>query len=144
MLPQSLDRSFGPNRRIKRRSDFLRIQQKGKKFRSSHFLLITASGESRRTSLRADSRIGITVTTKIDKRAARRNRLRRRVREVFRQERSTLVEPSDLVLIALRGATELSFDKILRQVRYLLYQSGLKNNRRSGKRAEKKGLKVKK
>ena len=136
MPSRSADCSLGPKRRIKRRGDFLRIQQKGRKFRSSHFLLITSPNQ--RAGNEADSRIGVTITTKVDKRAARRNRLRRRIREVFRRERRTLLEHSDIVLIALKGATELSFDKIRAQMRYLFYQSGLKLSSRSGRGSGKK------
>lgn len=58
----------------------------------------------------SSSRLGITVTTKIDKRAARRNTLKRRVRELFR--RGLSLENQDMVIIALTGATLLTYVQI--------------------------------
>ena len=99
------DYGLGPSRRVKRRKDYLRIQSEGRKIRSKHFLT-TVAARIGSVSESADSRIGVTITKKIDKRAARRNRLRRRIREFFRLNRSRLRPSTDIVVIALAGATE--------------------------------------
>ena len=71
-------------------------------------------------------RFGATITTKVDKRAARRNRLRRRLRECFRHLRYRLQTPEkDLVLIAKTNATELTFEQIHKEFLYLLGRAGL-------------------
>ena len=73
------------------------------------------------------SRIGITVTRKLGG-AVVRNRIKRRVREVFRRNRSRLTPPLDLVVnarsgIEARSYTELEaeflsrFDQIVRRFR---------------------------
>ena len=70
------------------------------------------------------TRIGITVTKKVDKRAARRNRLKRRVRECFRKTyRRFQGPPVDLVLIARDGATECEYEQVRKELHYLLYQA---------------------
>lgn len=107
---------FRPEQRVKSRKDFLRIQEHGKKFRSSHFLLICSDAKD---SPQAPWRLGITVTTKIDKRAARRNRLRRRIREIVRRGKPRFSRPLDVVVIALGGSTELSFLDIEDQMVFL-------------------------
>lgn len=94
--------SFGPERRIKRRGDFLRIQSEGLKLRSPHFVLAVSRAPV--------GRLGITITTKIDKRASRRNALRRRIREVYRRRSS--VPQADAVVIALSGAVQLTFEEM--------------------------------
>jgi len=121
------DESFGPNRRVKRRQDFLRIQSSGKKFRSKHLLLVVTSAKSR-VSARNDPnecRLGVTITTKIDKRASRRNTLKRRIREVFRRRRERLKRPVDLVVIALNEATELDYSQVRRELNALLKRAQL-------------------
>jgi ribonuclease P protein component len=61
---------------LKKRSDFLTIQKHGKKW-VSHGLIL----QVRENDLGV-IRVGYTVTKKIDKRAARRNRIKRRLRSV--------------------------------------------------------------
>ena len=71
------------------------------------------------------TRIGITVTTKIDKRAARRNRLKRRIRELFRTQRQKLVAEVDIVIVALNGAAGLSFEDVSREILFLFRKARL-------------------
>lgn len=106
------DERLTPARRVKSRRDFLRIQSQGRKLRAPHFLVSVAALEEREDRALVEPRIGVTITTKVDKRAARRNRLRRRVREIFRRNRQNLRRPVEIVVIALSGATELSFEEI--------------------------------
>jgi ribonuclease P protein component len=64
------------------------------------------------------SKIGITVTTKLSKRANVRNLLKRRVRELFRM---AVVPPGfNFVVIALNGATDLEFKEIEEELCFLL------------------------
>ena len=63
-----------------------------------------------------ESRLGVTVTTKIDKRAVVRNRIKRRLREIFRLNRGRLKEPLDLVIVARRGAAACGFAEMERQI----------------------------
>lgn len=64
------------------------------------------------------SKIGITVTTKLSKRANVRNLLKRRIREIFRKN---IVPPGfNFVVIALNGAIELEYDQIEEELCFLL------------------------
>jgi len=116
------DERLPRERRVRKRQDFLRIQGSKQKIRSRHLLLARAKPRDSQT---ADSRIGITVTTKVDKRAARRNRFKRAVREFFRRERRFLLEPVDMVVIAMDGATELNSQELCWELRGLLLKIGL-------------------
>lgn len=124
---QARDESFGPGRRVKRRQDFLRIQSSGKKFRSKHLLLVIAEANSRVCSRNdpEESRLGVTITTKIDKRASRRNTLKRRIREVFRRRRFRFKRPVDAVVIALNQATALEYEDVQRELHGLLKRAQL-------------------
>ena len=118
------DERLSRDRRVRKRQDFLRIQGSRRKFRSTHLLLAVAPA-GRTAGSAATSRIGITVTRKVDKRATRRNRIKRWIRDVFRKERERFTEPADLVVIALEGAAELDFKQISWELRGVLMKAGL-------------------
>lgn len=60
--------------KIKKRSDFLRIQSKGRKWVSHGLIIQTMPNED------GIKRIGYTVTKRTDKSAVKRNRIKRRLR----------------------------------------------------------------
>jgi len=52
------------------------------------------------------TRLGVTVSKRVDKAAVRRNRIRRQIKEVFRLQRATL-QPGDYVVLAKPEAGKL-------------------------------------
>ncbi|MBX7136476.1 MAG: ribonuclease P protein component [Oligoflexia bacterium] len=98
--------SFPPSARIRRKAEFERVQSLGKRHASTHFVILFAPAPA------GESRLGTIISKKVDKRAARRNRLRRRLREIFRSNRAKLTKIVDLVIIARREATELEFCEV--------------------------------
>ena len=62
--------------RIKKRSDFVAVQSKGKKWVSQSFILQTLKNDS------GEKRVGFTVTKRTEKSAVKRNRIKRRLRAV--------------------------------------------------------------
>jgi len=94
--------------RIRRRYEYRRIQAGGARVHTRHFLILIEHG---RDSAR---RLGVTVTKKVGS-AVGRNHVKRRVKEVFRQHRALFPSSSDVVVIAKRGAVELSYQDILGQ-----------------------------
>lgn len=56
-----------------------------------------------------ESRLAIAVTTKLEKRATERNKIKRRIREVFRRSRDEFTKPIDLMVIARRGVQSCEF-----------------------------------
>lgn len=86
----------GPLRQRLRRGDFQRVTAEGIKVSARHFqVFVRERGDGGRT------RLGITVTRRVGN-AVRRNRIKRLVREWFRQ-RSDELGSCDLVVIAKRG-----------------------------------------
>lgn len=120
------DQKLPPQRRVQSRRDFLRIQQSGEKFRSKFFLVaVSPRCSAAAGAVVDDSRIGITVTTKVHKRAVMRNRLKRRLREVFRRYRARFERGCDVVVIALNGAVDLDYRQVEREFCWCLRRAGL-------------------
>jgi len=83
---------FVPADRLLRRRDFLRVYDQGRRVHQRTFLLFYLRGEADR------HRIGLTVPRKLGN-AVHRNRVKRRLREIFRVHRDWLGEtPLDLVV----------------------------------------------
>ncbi len=89
--------------RLKKRKHFLEIQENGDKFFSKHFIFVV------RKSLDDYSKIGVTVSTKVDKRAVVRNRIKRLVREIFRLHKDLFNANYEVVIIAKKNAPQCSF-----------------------------------
>lgn len=100
-----------PRHRIKKRSDFTRLQATAGKIYAPHFLLVVGPSPT------GVSRVGLTVTRKIDPRSVARNRLKRRLRETFRHLRPTLTAPLDIVIVARKGSIDLSSAALKREIR---------------------------
>jgi ribonuclease P protein component len=90
--------------RLTRRSQFLAVQNRGDRAFSGAVLVLTLGcGQAR-------ARLGITVSSRVAG-AVVRNKIKRRVREAFRAVAEEL-PPVDVVVIARRGADELSVEGI--------------------------------
>lgn len=90
--------------RIRKRPDFLRIQDGGARVGTRHFLVLLAAG----AAPDAAPRIGIVASRKVGG-AVVRNRAKRLVREVFRHATDLFPAGLDVVVIVRAGAHELAF-----------------------------------
>ena len=77
------DQRFRPPDRIRKRSEYKTIYDKGQRIPSSHFVLFVMRNTLGRP------RLGITVTKRVGV-AVRRNRAKRLLREIFRRHKSEL------------------------------------------------------
>jgi ribonuclease P protein component len=101
--------SFPKEVRLRRRSEFLKVQDKGFKITADCLLcLVLPNG-------RADgqTRLGLTVSTKVGPSVVR-NRIRRRLRELFRVRKDSLPRGLDMVFIARNSAAEAEFPRLSR------------------------------
>lgn len=96
---------FPKSARVRRRPQFLRVQEHGRKASAGPLLALALSrGEG-------ETRLGVTVSKKVGN-AVTRNRIRRRVRELFRKGRGMLPRGLDVVVVARRGASEADFAEL--------------------------------
>ncbi len=102
--------SFPKEARLTRRSEFLLLSRRGRKFYTPHFIII------RRDNDRLGKRLGVTVSSKVGN-AVARNRVKRRLREFFRRGRENFRPDQDTVIIARRGAAELSHSAMTAELR---------------------------
>lgn len=102
--------SFPKEARLKRRSEFLLLTREGRKFHSPYFVII------RRPNGNLGKRLGVTVSSRVGN-AVVRNRLKRRLREFFRRGRDGFRPDQDTVIIARRGAGELSHSAMTAELR---------------------------
>lgn len=100
-----LRQTFPKDERLGKREEFLRVYGQGKKIEGPHFFLyLLDNGLSR-------SRLGITVSRKVGQSVVR-NRIRRRLREIFRTHKALIHPPSDVVVNAKRSAAVASFSSL--------------------------------
>lgn len=91
--------------RLLRRSEFVRVQQQGRRVHTSHFIVLILPGRTGRT------RLGVTVGRRVGG-AVKRNRIKRLVREVFRRNRALFPSACDVVLVARPGADSLDYGSV--------------------------------
>lgn len=111
--------SFPKEARLRRRSEFLSVQEKGLKVPSECLVALVLP----RPEGTAMTRVGLTVSSKVGN-AVVRNRVRRHLRELFRRQRSAFPPGLDVVLIAKGVAAEAdqprlerSFSRVVQDLR---------------------------
>ena len=88
---------FSKDERLRKRSEFLGAYERGEKIQSTYFVLYMLENGL------PYHRLGITVSRKIGKSVVR-NRIKRRLREIFRANKQALSPHYDLVVNAKRAA----------------------------------------
>ncbi|MEE8113281.1 MAG: ribonuclease P protein component [Nitrososphaerales archaeon] len=90
-------RGFSKEERLRKRREFLGVYERGDKIQSTYFVLyILENGKSHH-------RLGITASRKIG-RAVVRNRIKRRLREIFRTNKQVIFPHCDMIVNAKRAA----------------------------------------
>lgn len=91
--------AFGKGVRLRRRAQFLAVQEKGARINADCLLVVWRRNEG------SDTRLGLTVSSKVGP-AVVRNRIRRHLREFFRKRRMEFPKGVDVVVIARQSASE--------------------------------------
>lgn len=99
------DRTFARASRLRARKRFLEVYERGLRLQSSFFILFGVPGEA------SVSRLGITATKKFGP-AVARNRIKRVVREIFRNNRGLGRAPVDVVVNVKMSARLESYRRL--------------------------------
>lgn len=133
---EKIDQSLPKSQRILKNPEFVRIQKAGRRFHSKHFILIVADKEVLAASsslVNARSRsqaknnlspvnlspltkLGVTITKKIEPTSVRRNRVKRMVRAAFRQIKNDCLLGLSILVIAKHGSADLKMQEVSRQI----------------------------
>ncbi len=98
--------------RVRKRFEFRRVRDLGRRVHTKSFLLLVSAANSREGEREPQaSRLGITVTKQIAG-AVGRNRLKRLLREVFRQNRAIFPNGTDIVVVAKRSGSVQSYGDV--------------------------------
>jgi len=103
---------------IKRNHEFRRLYASGKSAGTSHIVLYC------KRNRRGQSQLGITVSTKVGN-AVVRNRVRRRLREIYRLHEGEICRGFDLVIVARVKSPGASYVQLERDFLRLLDKLGL-------------------
>jgi ribonuclease P protein component len=106
---------FPKKLRLAGRSDFLSLRKGGRKTSGRYFYMITNPGEGH-------ARIGIAVSRRVGG-AVERNRLKRRIREIFRHNPERFPQSGHVLVGCRPGAAELAYEEIEEELFRLLDKS---------------------
>ncbi len=99
--------------RIKKKKDFERVLKKGKGFKEDFLVLKFISNNLRQ------SRFGIIISRKISKKAVIRNKIKRRLKALFRFKLAKTKRGIDIVLVVLPGCESKNFWEMERTINKL-------------------------
>ncbi|PIE32151.1 ribonuclease P protein component [candidate division KSB3 bacterium] len=101
---------FGKHERIRRKNDFQRVFQNGKKSSSSSCIVYSAVSPTQRCC-----RLGIVASRKVGN-AVTRNRCKRIVREIFRTRKDIFPQGSDTVVVVRRNMASKCYNDVLEEL----------------------------
>ena len=105
-----MSETYDPRERIRKKKDFADLYERGGCYRGKYFNLIFRPNglEFSRMSAVASKKVGDAV---------RRNRARRRARDLFRRNRTLLTFPMDILVISKAPANRAAFAELLRETK---------------------------
>lgn len=107
------------NNRLKKKRDFEKVLKRGKGFREDFLFLKVAKNNLE------INRFAFVVSLKVSKKASLRNRIRRRLQEIFRAKLPEIKVGFDGVLIVARGLEARSFPEMEKTINKLLKKAKL-------------------
>jgi ribonuclease P protein component len=96
-----MDERLTPQERIRKKKEFLTLYKTGRRYRGRYFHLVFGANDFE------FSRLAVVVSKKIGN-AVTRNKIKRRIRALFRRNKLRLKKPMDVILIAKREILDLS------------------------------------
>lgn len=110
---------FARSQRLKKSSDIARVYKRGNRAFSDHLKMHFLANP------RGGLRVAVVATKKLDKRAVVRNRAKRRVRELVKEELSNAADIRFDILVSIQVSIEdVSVDALRREVQKLIGRIG--------------------
>ena len=97
-----MSETFYPQERIRKKRDFLFLYKKGNRYKGKYFNLIYLSNDLN------FSRMAVVVSSKIGN-AVQRNKIKRRMRSLFRRNKPLFEKSFDILIIAKKGILEVTW-----------------------------------
>jgi len=116
--------TFPKNARLSQAAEFAEVKAGGKAF-PGKFMLLSVLPQA------PDIRIGIITSRKVGN-AVKRNRVRRRLREIFRVQRAEVKAGSWIVLVARRAAADATFESLKSEWLRLASRAGILQSHSDG------------
>ena len=106
--------------RLKKRYQFNYVYKSGEHFSGEHMVLYVASSKTK------NIKVGLAVTKKVGH-AVVRNKIRRRLREVVREQLPLLKQNYNVIIVAKENIVEASFDQLCFEINKLFKKANLFN-----------------
>ncbi len=110
---QGSKRSF---KSLRHSSEFRFLKQSGRRIQTYNFLIHFKEAPVAATY----SKVGLTVSTKIDKRAVVRNRIKRLIKEALIKLMPSVKMPIDIVVIARKNLSDNSLAEVVKELKKAL------------------------
>ena len=105
--------------KLKKNKDFKKVFEKAKNFKNNLLVLRVARNNSEK------NRFGFIVSSKVSKKAVIRNRIRRRLLAIIKNQLPSIKEGFDIILIALPSVAAKDFSATERAAEDILKIGGL-------------------
>ena len=114
--------------RLNHRRDFFAVYEQGMRRHSPHLILralLTVPTDKSLTN--EPTRIGISISQKVSKKAVIRNRIKRQIRAAFRELLPDLPGGWKIVIVVKPKASECKYEHFLRELKQLLIEAEIIN-----------------
>lgn len=109
--------------RLKRRWDFQSVYQQGIRRSSRHLIIRALPVAENSANQPIETKIGISISRKVSKKAVVRNRIKRQIRSAFRYLLPKISSPWLIVVIVKPEAQECNYEHFLRELEQLLIRA---------------------
>jgi len=112
---------------LNKNHEFRRLYNKGKSAASKYVVVYCIRNNSVRNN-RPENRLGVTVSTKLGN-AVQRNRIRRRLKEIYRINEQSFRKGYNIVLVARQSSRNAGWNELVSSVIFLFTKLGLINTK---------------
>ena len=113
--------------RLRDRREYRAVYEQGIRRYSPHLTLVALSGAKEDTSSALVTKVGISISKKVSKKAVVRNRIKRQIKGVIRTKLHEFNSGWKIVIVVKPKAIECKYEHFLRELEKLLKQAKIIN-----------------